>query len=123
MWALGVLVFCLIVTVVIATYMERGAWQKAARRFDLRFPEDSPNRLIAEAMLMDVQPRSDAVRSFLAHVVTQPLPATAPPVDAATPTIGPSQPRPRRVKPRRSPVPALETPNSTIPLELPDKPR
>ena len=123
LWALGVLVLSFIVAVAIGMCMERGAWLKAARRFDLRFPEDSPNRLIAESVLVDVEPRNDAVTNFLAHVVTQPFPATAAPVDAAIPTVGPSQPGPRRVAPLRSPAPASEPQNSTIPLELPDKPR
>ncbi len=81
LWAIGVLVLSFIVAVAISLFMERGAWLKAARRFDLRFPEDSPNRLIAESMLMDMEPSSDAVKSFLEHVVTQPLPATGPTVD------------------------------------------
>ncbi len=123
LWAVGALVVSFIIAVVIGMCMERAAWQKAARRFELRFPEDSPNRLIAESMLMDVEPRNDAVKNFLEHVVTQPLPATAPPVDAAIPTVGPSQSGPRPVKTRGSPAPALEPQNSTIPLELPGKPR
>ncbi len=122
LWALGVLVISVIVCVVIAICMERGAWKKAARRFDLRFPEDSPNRLIAESMLMDVEPRNDAVTNFLAHVVTQPLPATAPPVDGPLPSLAPSQKGPR-VNTLPSPVPPSDPQNSTIPLELPDKPR
>ncbi len=123
LWAFGVLVLSVIVCVVIAICMERGAWKKAARRFDLRFPEDSPNRLIAEEMLMDVEPRNDAVTNFLAHVVTQPLPATASPGDAVMPTTVPSGPRPRGVTAHHPPVPASESQNSTIPLELPDKRR
>ena len=123
LWAFGVLVVSFIIAVVIAACMERAAWLKAARRFDLRFPADSPNRLIAEAMLMDVEPRNDAVKNFLEHVVTQPLPATAPPVDAAIPTVGPSQSGPRPVTPSGSPTSPRGPQNSTIPLELPGKPR
>ena len=121
LWALAVLVLSFIVAVVIAMCLERGAWQKAVRRFELRFPEDSPNRLIAEAMLADVEPRNDAVKDFLTHVVTQPFPTTAPSVDAAIPTVGPSRAGPLRVMTRRISTP--EPKNSTIPLELPEKPR
>ena len=93
--------------------------EKAVRRFNLRFPERSPHRPLAEAMLADVEPRADGVTNFLAQVVTPSL-APPPSQEVAEPVL-PGQKRP---SPPTSPAQPAALPNqSTIPLELPSKPR
>lgn len=123
LWAFGVLVVSFVAVAVIGLWLESRSWRKAVRRFDLRFPEGSPHRPIAESMVADVEPRNDAVKAFLEHVLAQPLPATAPPGGAEVATPSPIEPRRRPRTLPSAPAGPPQPQNATIPLELPVKPR
>ena len=118
LWALGGGFALLMTTAIAFIGVESRLAEKAVRRFNLRFPERSPHRPLAESMLADVEPRADGVKSFLDQVVT-PSVAWTP-----GPELAEKRPGQKRRSPPTSSAPSPAPPNaSVIPLELPSKPR
>jgi hypothetical protein len=135
-WGIGGTFAMVVAGGIAVTIVEHSKATRAARRFNLRFPEDTQRREWAVGFLSDFTPTNDGSKQFLSDVLPASLSGrlldpssgiteVAYPTEPEEALPKQSDPAPRRRARRRSPRPRAipvdhsRDPDALIPLELP----